>query len=155
MRMQPKLMIAALLGTLALGAAACGGGSASAASGGTQASTAGAPVVVHVKADEFTIASDITTFKAGTTYDFEVTNTGKVAHEVMLMPPVAAGAMTMEQMDGMALGMAESEDLTPGTTVGFTVTFDQSQVGKPLELSCHVAGHYEAGMKLPITVTAS
>ena len=154
MKTQPKLMIAALMGALALGAAACGGTSAAADPATTGAAQADAPVVVHVKADEFTITSDLTTFKAGTTYDFEVTNTGKVAHEVMLMPPVAAGKMTMDQMDGIALGIAEEEDLKPGTTVGFTYTFKDSDVGAPLEFACHIPGHYEAGMKLPVTVTS-
>jgi len=108
------------------------------------------PEVVHVTANEMTITSDLTTFKVGVPYRFEVTNEGTVAHEVMLVQPT--DLTDMEQIDAMALGMAESEDLVPGATVLFDYTFTQEDLNGPLELACHVAGHCEAGMRLPITV---
>lgn len=109
--------------------------------------------VVHVTANEFGIEADTTSFKAGVSYTFEVTNEGDIAHEVMLMPVMSGEGMDMEQMDEMALGMVEEDDLVPGATKSFTVTFDAEDVGSQLELACHIVGHYEAGMHLPITVT--
>ena len=108
------------------------------------------PTVVHVTANEMTITSDLTTFKVGVPYRFEVTNEGTLPHEVMLVQPT--DLTDMEQIDEMALGMAESEDLVPGATVSFDYTFTPDDLNGPLELACHVAGHYEAGMRLPITV---
>ncbi len=112
-----------------------------------------AGTTVHVIASEFKIASDITKFKVGVPYHFVVKNTGALAHEVMLSKPLPAGGeMTMEQMDKMALGMADAADLEPGKTVSFDYTFKAGDLAGPLELSCHLEGHFEAGMKLPITI---
>lgn len=124
-------------------------------SSGGQPSSASEPVVVHVTATEFSISADRTSFEVGTPYEFQVVNTGKIAHEVMLMPVMSGDGMTMEEMDEVALGIAEEEELVPGATVTFDVTFDASVVGKTLEFACHLPGHYEADMRLPITVTAA
>ena len=124
---------------LAIIASACGGGAAPA---GT----------IKVTATDMKIESNYTTFKVGVPYHFEVTNNGAIPHEVMLIQPIEGGTMTMEDMDAMARGMAEEEDLGAGATASFDYTFTSADVGAPLELSCHVEGHYEAGMFLPITV---
>jgi uncharacterized cupredoxin-like copper-binding protein len=34
----------------------------------------------------------------------------------------------------------------------FDYTFNQSMVGQNFEFACHLPGHYEAGMRLPIIV---
>jgi uncharacterized cupredoxin-like copper-binding protein len=94
----------------------------------------------------------MTTFTAGVPYHFEVTNTGSVAHEIMLVKPIPAGTMDMEAMDEMALAHISEEDLSAGTTQSFDYTFTEAAPAGQLEFACHVAGHYEAGMKLPITV---
>lgn len=126
---------------------ACGGT-------GTTASNQGSEdPVVHITATEFSIEADRTSFRVGVPYEFEVTNDGDIAHEVMLMPVMSGDGMSMEQMDEVALGMAEEEDLVPGATVTFTVTFDEEDVGTQLEFACHITDHYGAGMHLPITVT--
>jgi len=124
---------------LAMIAVACGGG---AAPEGT----------IKVTASDMKIESNYTTFKVGVPYHFEVTNEGTIPHEVMLIQPIEGGLMTMEEMDAMARGMVEADDLPAGTTASFDYTFTSADVGTPLELSCHVEGHYEAGMFLPITV---
>jgi uncharacterized cupredoxin-like copper-binding protein len=110
------------------------------------------PVTVKVTADDFSFQSSLTTFKVGVPYHFEVTNNGKVEHEFMLVKPIAAGMMEMEEMDDMALAHIEEDDLQPGTTQSFDYTFTEPAPAGQLEFSCHLPGHYEAGMKLPITV---
>ena len=113
---------------------------------------ANGPVDVKITANEFSFQSSLTTFKVGVPYHFEVTNNGKVAHELMLVKPIPAGTMDMEAMDSMALAHVSDEELLPGTTKSFDYTFTEPAPAGQLEFSCHVPGHYEAGMKLPITV---
>lgn len=132
-----RLMV--VFAVLAMIAVACGGGAAPA---GT----------IQVTASDMVIESNYTTFKIGVPYHFEVTNEGAIPHEVMLIQPIEGGMMTMEEMDAMARGMVEADDLPAGTTASFDYTFTSDDVGTPLELACHVEGHYEAGMVLPITV---
>lgn len=153
-----NLRLVAVIAVLAVLAAACGGTAttattaAPATTAAAPETTASGPVVVHLTADEMTIASDLTTFKVGVPYEFEVTNTGKIAHEVMLVEPTDLA--DMEAIDELALGMVEEDDLGPGATESFEYTFTQDDLAGPLELACHVPGHYEAGMKLAITVEA-
>lgn len=146
----PILMLLMLLGLVL---AACGASSDPAATSepGDQAQ-ADDPVEVEVTLDEFKIEMSKTRFQAGVPYRFVVTNNGEMAHELMLLPPVEPGAMDMEEMDGMAVAMLEDEELTSGATVEKTVTFPDPGEGS-LEAACHLPGHYEAGMKLPIEVT--
>lgn len=110
------------------------------------------PVTVKVTADDFSFQSSLTTFKVGVPYHFEVTNNGTVEHEFMLVKPIAAGNMEMEEMDDMALAHIEEDDLQPGNTQSFDYTFTEPAPAGQLEFACHLPGHYEAGMKLPITV---
>lgn len=101
-----------------------------------------------------TITSDVTTFTAGESYHFVVKNEGKLAHELMIVQPIEAGTMDMEAMDEMALYVIEEDDLEAGDTVEFDFTFPEDAVGTDLEFACHISGHYEAGMHLPITVVS-
>lgn len=127
--------------------AACG------AQGGQAPQGAGGPVEVRVSAKEFSFESPMAEFQTGVTYRFVVTNDGSIPHEFMIMPPLEnAGNMGMEEMDEMALAMIEEEDLAPGTTQTIEFTFTAPAPSGSLEFACHTPGHYEAGMKLPITV---
>lgn len=113
------------------------------------------PVEVQVKLSEFKIEPSITTFETGVSYRFVVTNAGTVAHELMIMPAMdtnAATEMDMEELDEMALGVIEEEDLQPGATATLDLTFTELAPAGTLEFACHTPGHYPAGMKLPITV---
>lgn len=136
--MRSRILV--LVGGLILVVAACGGSSNE----------------VHVTTAETstgqTITSDVTTFTAGETYHFVVQNDGQIPHEVMIVQPIEAGSMDMEEMDDMALYVVEEDDLEAGDTVEFDYTFPDDAVGTDLEFACHIAGHYEAGMHLPITV---
>jgi uncharacterized cupredoxin-like copper-binding protein len=110
------------------------------------------PVEVQVNANEFSFESSVTTFSVGTTYRFVVTNTGKVAHEFMIVPPTEVGMMDMGEIDEKALAMISEDELPPEATKTVEYTFREAAPTGGLEFACHVAGHYEAGMKLPIVV---
>lgn len=110
------------------------------------------PVSVKVTADEFSFKSSLTTFSVGQKYHFEVINKGKVPHEIMVIQPILPGDMGMEAMDEMSLAHITEEDLQPGTTKTIDYTFTKTDAAEKLEFACHVPGHYEAGMKLPISV---
>jgi uncharacterized cupredoxin-like copper-binding protein len=132
------------------------------------------PEEVTVTLTDFQIEASKTTFEAGRTYRFIVTNTGTQSHEFMIMPPVEdtstfptatpegsdegmdmgdGGDMMMEEMDAMALAMIEEEDLPPGATQTLEITFEDDASLDELEFACHVPGHYLVGMRQPIEVT--
>lgn len=153
---------------LGLSAAGCGGsqqtGTAGENKGGVTVTTAGTattadttapgqPVTVKADAGDYFFRSSLTTFKVGVPYHFQVANVGKVAHEFMILQPIPAGTMEMEQMDKMAVGHIEEDDLSPGATKSVDVTFTKSYPPGTLEMACHVGAHYQAGMRLPIVVT--
>jgi uncharacterized cupredoxin-like copper-binding protein len=141
-----RLVIGAALGVVVLLiSVGCAGANARSTQPQEVAVTVGAPT-------EFSIQASTTTFKVGVPYRFAVTNKGSAEHEVMLMPVVAPGSMNMTEMDKMALGMVEKEDLPPGGHASFEVTFKDGDTNKHLEIACHLPGHYEAGMHIPITV---
>jgi len=111
---------------------------------------------VKITLNEFGIESSMTDFQTGIPYRFVVTNRGAVEHELMLMPPVTSDSMdmpmNMDEMDKTALAMLSASDLPSGATASFDYTFTESAPAGNLELACHTPGHYEMGMKLPITV---
>ena len=111
---------------------------------------------VKITLTEFGIESSQTSFEVGVPYHFVVTNNGAVEHEMMVMPPLTEDqmgmGMSMNQMDEMALAMVEASELQPGKTASFDYTFTESAPSGTIEFACHTPGHYESGMKLPITV---
>jgi len=125
-----------------LGLTSCGGG----------ASASDKPVNVQVNLTEFKIDSSITSFKVGVPYHFIVTNNGSVPHEFNIMPP-ESGQLTTEQVHQMALAEIGQSDLAAGVTATLDYTFTQEYPQGALELTCHLPGHYEAGMHIPIEVT--
>lgn len=110
------------------------------------------PIEVKIDANEFSFKSALTEFRTGETYRFVVTNTGSVAHEFMIAPLSEPGMADMEQIDKMALVMIPQEDLPAGAMKSVEFTFNELAATRQLEFACHVPGHYEAGMKLPIVV---
>ncbi len=111
---------------------------------------------VKITLTDFGIESNVTEFKAGVPYHFTVTNAGAVEHEFMIMPPLVEDqmgmAMDMEELDEQALAMIPASDLSAGATATFDYTFTEAAPDGTLEFACHTPGHYEANMKLPITV---
>jgi uncharacterized cupredoxin-like copper-binding protein len=122
----------AMLIILSTALAACG------PSGGNKA------VEVKVTLTDFAFESSLTTFSTGVPYRFVLTNKGSVAHEVLIMPP---GGDTSKAL----LKVAEN-DLRADATKTVEYTFTSPAPDGTLEFACHIAGHYESGMKLPIVV---
>lgn|SRR5258708_1687185 len=66
-------------------------------------------VEVQITLSDFHITSSLITFAPGVLYHFTVTNTGKTAHELMLMSStmktMRMSGMPMSEMDTMALAL--------------------------------------------------
>ncbi len=142
----PRQLLAALVLAIFLGVAAgCGYDT-----GTSSAGLSGAPTV-QVTLTDFAIRSSITTFQMGTTYHFVVTNAGHTDHEWMIAPPMMSN-MPMEHMHNMAL--MHIEMVHPGQTQNVDYRFHQMPMARQgsLQMARQLTGHYEAGMKLPITV---
>lgn len=109
---------------------------------------------MKVTLTDFGVISSSTQFSAGTPYTFTITNEGQVPHEFMFIPPVMTGMADMhgEATHNTALVEVDESQLPPGATYTLTYTFPASAAGTDLEIACHTPGHYEAGMRLPITV---
>jgi uncharacterized cupredoxin-like copper-binding protein len=142
-KMKRRLLLQGVLVWSVLLLTACGG---STISSGTSS--------VQVTETDFHIASSVMTFRPGTSYHFEVTNNGKTTHEFMIMPKAEGNTrgMPMDDMDKLALAMIES--IPPGETKTLDYTFSSSATGTHPEFACYFPGHYEAGMKLDVTVQA-
>lgn len=111
-------------------------------------------ITVQITETEFKIDSSMTSFTTGTTYHFIVKNAGKIAHEFMIMPKSerAMSGMSMGEMDHMTL--ARIETIAPGETQTVDYTFPLSTSGSHPEFACYLPSHYEAGMKLGVSVKA-
>ena len=106
-------------------------------------------IEVKVTLVEFHIISSVTVFHARTHYYFVVTNHGHDLHEFMIMPSKADGSPLPpnEQYKGMLM---ELEPILPGST--WTTNFIFRTAGR-YEIACQMGRHYQAGMRLPITVS--
>jgi uncharacterized cupredoxin-like copper-binding protein len=102
-------------------------------------------VEVQVTLTDFKVESSLTTFSVGVPYRFVVTNKGSVAHEVLIMPPTSTDPST-------ALLTVAEKDLQAGASKTVDYTFTKAAPSGSLEFACHISGHYEAGMHLPIEV---
>jgi uncharacterized cupredoxin-like copper-binding protein len=130
-----------LLLAAALVLSACGGGASS-------------PKAEEVKVslNEFKIDAAKTSFKVGVPYRFVVTNSGALPHEFLIMPP-GDGTMTPEQAKSSSIAGLTEDDLPAGATKNLDYTFTEDDASKQLEFACHIAGHYQGGMHVPIQVT--
>jgi uncharacterized cupredoxin-like copper-binding protein len=109
---------------------------------------------VDVILTDFGMESSLTTFEAGKTYRFTITNNGAIAHEFVIAEPLMEGEDHSGDMEMMHEGVVievEEDELPPGATVTVDATFPDHVDGE-LEFACHIAGHYEAGMRSPITM---
>ncbi len=111
--------------------------------------TSPAPRTVTVTLTDFKIASDLTQFSIGVPYHFVVVNKGATLHELMIAPPLT-GTMTVDDLDKLRL--FEVSDIAAGETKSMDYTFKESAPLGKFEMACHVPGHYEAGMKLPVAI---
>lgn len=112
---------------------------------------------VQVTLSDFKVQAATTTFTAGKTYHFVVTNAGGTAHEFMIMPQMTDMAgMSMDKAHSMALTMIDQ--IKPGESKTLDYTFATNASGgmsgmqassQALEFACMLPGHYQAGMHLP------
>ena len=149
--MRSKVLFVSALLALALGVAACGGGT------DVGSGTEDDPRPIEVTAlDDLAYDPASIEVKAGETVRFVVTNSGEEDHEFVVgdseMQDTAEEEMEgMEGMEGMdhADAMA-SLSIGPGESAEAVVTFDDAG---ELYYACHIEGHYDGGMVGTITVT--
>lgn len=141
--MKQFILVGTMLALLVLVLSACGSSAGSTISSGMQQ--------VQVNETDFKIASSVTGFRPGTAYHFVVTNNGQTPHEFMIMPSgMSMGGMPMGDMDKQAL--AKVENIAPGQTTMLDYTFPTNTKGSHPQFACYYPGHYEAGMKLNVSV---
>ena len=116
-----------------------------------QAAAPGA-VKVYITLIEFRIISSVRVFHTGTPYYFIVTNRGHSVHEFMIMRDKPDGTPVSFDEDSTTM-FIHIEQVFPGTTLRMNFTFSPTLIGKS-EIACLMRGHYAAGMKLPIAVSA-
>src|SRR6266516_364596 len=117
--------------------------------GTTMPTTSPAPKTGNVTLTDYKIASDLTQFSTGVPYHFVVVNKGATLHALMIAPPLT-GTMTVDDLDKLRL--FEVSDIAAGETKTLDYTFKESAPLGKFEMACHVPGHYEAGMKLPVAI---
>jgi uncharacterized cupredoxin-like copper-binding protein len=113
--------------------AACG------SSGGSSGAT-----TVQITLTDFGVQSSLTTFSVGVPYHFVIANKGAVAHQLLIMSPTGDPKQ--------ALLTVGENDLQAGASKAVDYTFTAAAPAGTLEFACHITGHYEAGMHLPIVV---
>ena len=111
---------------------------------------------VNLTLTDFGIEASRYEFEAGQTYTFIIKNEGAIPHEFVIAEPVAESTDGMHEEgemehEGLVVEV-EEDDLPQGATVRVEVTFPSPAHDEPLEYACHIEGHYEAGMRAPITV---
>ncbi|HEX2980867.1 MAG TPA: plastocyanin/azurin family copper-binding protein [Anaerolineaceae bacterium] len=108
---------------------------------------------VQITLTDYRFETASTTFVVGVPYHFTLTNEGKIAHEFMIMKPIGPSmGMDMEELDEIALTHVDADELPADGSASVDYTFTTPQAAGDLEFACHIPGHYEAGMNLPITV---
>jgi uncharacterized cupredoxin-like copper-binding protein len=146
-----------LMPALALFVAACSGGGATASPIGAGPSPsiaspgAAAQTIEVALTDALRMEPAEMTVKAGQPVTFKLTNTGSVDHEFYIGDEAAQAEEEQNMQSGeMVMDSPEGLSLKPGEAKDFTYTFIEA--GQTLA-GCHVAGHYDGGMKATITVT--
>ena len=118
------------------------GGEAEEDAASTTASVA-ADQTIEVNMVDIAFKPDVLTVKAGTTVRFVFANDGNLVHDATFGDEAHQQAVESgrQQRDGVAVGPNKRRDFirtfnTPGTLI----------------IGCHQAGHYEAGMKIRLTI---
>ncbi len=141
----PVLAVAALV------LSACqAGASPSPAATPTAPASAGARTVEVRLIDALRFEPSTLTVKAGEPIHFVVTNAGTTDHEFFIGDETAQEEHGMEMAGG---GMMHDEPNGISVPAGQTKTLDYmfDKAGQTL-IGCHVAGHYDAGMQMDVTV---
>lgn len=118
---------------------------------GSAASTGSS--TIQITEGEFYIHASQTTFVTGVNYHFEVTNSGKLDHDFLIMHPMDTGLMVMD--DVLAHAQASLLNIAPGQTKTLDFAFEHTAPAGTLEFSDHYGGQYQAGMRTGIVVNAA
>ncbi len=113
--------------------------------------------VVQVTMDEFRFDPDTIEVAAGTTVEFVVTNDGDGPHEAVIGDEEVQRAHEQAAEDAGGHGghgdlPGEALELEPGATGELTYTFDDAGT---VYIGCHIAGHYQQGMRAEVRVNAA
>jgi uncharacterized cupredoxin-like copper-binding protein len=128
---------------------------------GTPAQTTPTPEghSITVTLTDTTPTASATTFRAGVSYHFDVTNQGRFPHQFWLTPQgmqQIMQQMPMEQWQQQIL--YTSQTIAPPTTTSFDFTFTGQMIQRQLAFTCYTPSGYSAGgpslSELPIQVTA-
>jgi uncharacterized cupredoxin-like copper-binding protein len=143
----------ALPSLLALGVlilSACGGKAPATTVPQAASSEGGARVDVTLA--DFTITSSMTAFKVGVPYTLVISNNSLHEHNFNISTPadVAGGLDAALQSALLSVG---ADKIPPGGSTTVNFTFPESAAGANLEFNCLIPRHYDAGMRLAITVT--
>jgi uncharacterized cupredoxin-like copper-binding protein len=111
-----------------------------------QSSPTPAGHTITVTLTDATPTASATTFRAGVSYRFVVTNQGKVPHQFWLTPQgmqQIMQQMPMEQWQQRLL--YTSQTIPPGMTTSFDFTFTTPMVQQQLAFTCYTPSGYSAG----------
>jgi uncharacterized cupredoxin-like copper-binding protein len=130
----------------------CGGGSHHTPSHNSAGSVAHS---VDVEMRDIAYAPTTVSVRAGETVKFVFHNKGQIVHDAFLGDEAAQADHEKEMRGGGSGDMnmhggGDGIKVEPGKTGELTHTF---KAGESLVIGCHEAGHYQAGMKLPVTVS--
>jgi len=156
MKIQKALSISLLLFALLLGLAACGGSTSTSSSAddtvpATDVIPTPPPDIIVILADT-RITSTVKTFKPGVPYRIILWNQGKKDHEfVILLTTLDIASMTGTQLKQAALVYVA--DVAPGKDKLVDFMFPASAVGQSYQMASYLPNDYQAGLKLPITIT--
>ena len=132
---------------VALVAVGCGGSDHE-----SHGSTAEPSRTVDVTMKEFAYDPASVTVKAGETVKFVFRNDGQILHDAFIGDEAAQADHEKEMREGGKMDH-DSDDaikVVPGKTGSLTHTF---KAGESLIIACHETGHYQAGMKMAVTVS--
>ena len=156
MKIQKALSISLLLFALLLGLAACGGSTSTSSSAddtvpATDIIPTSPPDIIVILADT-RITSTVKTFKPGVPYRIILWNQGKKDHEfVILSTTLDIASMTGTQLKQAALVYVA--DVAPGKDKLVDFMFPASAVGQSYQMASYLPNDFQAGLKLPITIT--
>ena len=140
---------AGLVGLLVVVVAACGGSDGDAAGFGNSSSTK----TVRIEMRDIAYSPDTVEVQKGDTVRFIFTNKGKLPHDAFVGDESAQAAHEEEMRGGGGDEHgghgAGGVTVKPGKTAELEETFDKAGT---TFIGCHEPGHYEAGMKITVTV---
>jgi uncharacterized cupredoxin-like copper-binding protein len=139
--------LAAVVGLLALVAAGCGGHDHTSGAG----DSAAAARTIRIEMRDTAYSPESIEVDKGETVRFVFTNKGTVPHDAFVGD---AAAQTTHEEEMRADGGehhhgGDGVTVEPGKTADLTETFEQAGT---TFIGCHEPGHWDAGMKLTVTV---